>query len=151
MTDLSISGSLRTLIMTTSLFFCIMYSLYSAFLISALTSTSDPIRSFADALKHGYSVYANPSIDSNFASKGKYKQPSKLISNNYHSFQAVMAGGHVHIDHVDSFKFYAPLINLSPEDICKRISLVPFDSGISSGFFLNLNSSRGIRESINSK
>jgi len=57
--------------------------------------------------------------------------------------------GHVHVDHADILASVTNPVGFYRTDVCKRISLVPFASSISTGMYLSPNASHGLRETLN--
>jgi hypothetical protein len=128
-----------------------MYSIYSAFLISALTANVDPIKSFGDLVITDFSFFADVSINQQLIGSGQLKQPSRFLKSSYESLLAVLEGGHANIDHLSSFKNYADDLKITPNELCSKISLVPLESVICSGLYIPKNSSGSMREIMNSK
>jgi hypothetical protein len=62
------------------------------------------------------------------------------LRNSVDSFKLALGESHAHIDHGDSFKFYADLLNYRPDKICSLVSTLPFGVQLSRGFYVRKGS-----------
>jgi len=102
-----------------------------------------------DLVAHDYSIYLNPVVGSGFAENNQFKKPSKPMEGSLDSFKASLKGGHAHVDAQDAFGIYANTLGFESTDLCKKVKVLPFLSGVTSGFYVSRNFNSSLKESIN--
>jgi len=140
--------SQNALFISTFVFFVLTHYMYSAFLLSVLSSTKNPIRSLPQLLSRGYTVESTSSLTDYI--KGKAVPNTKKLGITTNSLGKVFEGGHIHIghSHTDFLDFYYNLMD-TPVELQRKICSLKYPSNLYSGFYISKEWTQKLREPLN--
>ncbi|XP_035712087.1 probable glutamate receptor [Folsomia candida] len=107
--------------------FWIVYTIYSASVLSRLTVSYNPFTTFAKILKANFKILANPLTSTFFEKNLEVTWRSTFVSK-MDSVWKIMQGGYAFVTSQDAVGVAARRWNFTDWQICEFISAVPFDN-----------------------